>query len=230
MKKSAILIFLLLSAAVLFARPIQEDIKRMEEKAQVSYAFGMLFGSNLSTTPLEFDYDAFTEGFRTMFEGGEPQLTEQEAMEIVETAMHNAMEMAAEESRQREEEFLAVNSLRPEINVTPSGLQYEIIEEVEGDKPVSGSVVHVNYTGTFITGELFDKSEDEGAYIPLDVVIEGWTEGLSLMSPGSIYRLYIPSHLAYGRNGIQNIIPPYSTLIFTVELLEIMDMEETQEF
>jgi len=230
MKKSAIFIFLLLFVPALYARPIQEDIKRMEEKAQVSYAFGMLFGSNLRSTPLEFDYEAFTEGFRTMFEGSEPQLTEQEAIEIVETAMHNAMEGLTEENRRREEEFLAANSQRSEINVTSSGLQYEIIEETDGDKPVPGSVVHVNYTGTFTTGELFDRSEDEGAYIPLEVVIEGWTEGLSLMSPGSIYRLYIPSHLAYGRNGIQNIIPPYSTLIFTVELLGIMDMDGPQEF
>jgi FKBP-type peptidyl-prolyl cis-trans isomerase len=212
-----------LSVLALHARAIQEDYRNAEEKARVSYAFGMLFGSNLSTTPLEFDYDAFTEGFIAMFEGAETQFTQQEAVEIVETAMYNAMETVAEENRRLEEEFLANNSRRPEVQITPSGLQYEIILEANGEKPASNSLVAVYYEGYFIDGGLFDSSEGEAVQIPLDMVIPGLAEGIRLMSTGSKYRIYIPSNLAYGRNGVQNFIPPHSMLIFTVELLEIFD-------
>jgi len=198
---------------------------KADETARISYAFGMLFGSNLSTVPLEFDYDAFTEGFRAMIENDEPLITEQEAVEIVETAMHYAMEKTAEGNRQREEEFLAENSRRAGVQITPSGLQYEVLVETDGAKPEVNSTVRVNYTGFFIDGSIFDRSGVEGAYVPMEMVIPGWTEGLMLMSVGSRYRLYIPSNLAYGKTGVQNIIPPYSTLIFMVELLEIMDSD-----
>jgi len=226
MKKLIFLVCLFLSVVILHAKAIQEDIRKADEIIQISYAFGMLFGSNLSTIPLEFDYEAFAEGFKAMIlEEIEPQFTEQEAIEIVETAMHFAMERVSEENRRKEIEFLAGNSRRPEVHMTPSGLQYEIINETDGQKPQFNSIVRVNYTGTFIDGTVFDMSDSEGAYIPIEMVIPGWTEGLMLMSVGSTYLLYIPSSLAYGRNGIQNIIPPYSTLIFSVELIEIMDSE-----
>jgi len=230
MKKQILFILMFLSVLALHARAIQEDYRNAEEKARVSYAFGMLFGSNLVTTPLEFDYNAFTEGFIAMFEGAETQFSQQEAVEIVETAMYNAMEIVAEENRLREEEFLANNSLRPEIQVTPSGLQYEIIMEANGEKPASDSIVSVYYEGAFIDGSIFDSSDGEVVHIPLERVIPGWTEGLMLMSTGSTYRIYIPSSLAYGRNGAQNFIPPYSTLIFTVELLEILNTNVEEEF
>ena len=226
MKKQILFTCMFLSVLALHARAIQEDYRNAEEKARVSYAFGMLFGSNLSTTPLEFDYDAFTEGFIAMFEGAETQFTQQEAVEIVETAMYNAMEIVAEENQRREEEFLANNSRRPEVQITPSGLQYEIILEANGEKPASDSLVSVYYEGNFIDGSMFDSSEGEAVQIPLGMVIPGWTEGLMLMSTGSKYRIYIPSNLAYGRKGAQNFIPPYSTLIFTVELLEILNASD----
>jgi len=144
-------------------------------------------------------------------------------VEIIETAWQEAMEKKSAQNRRLEEEFLARNGARPEVIVTPSGLQYEILVETAGEKPNPDSIVKVHYIGTFSDGSPFDSStEEEGAYIPLDMVISGWTEGLLLMSVGSNYRLYIPSYLAYGKEGIQQIVPPYSTLIFTVELLEIL--------
>lgn len=222
MKKLFFLTCMFLLALTLNARAIQEDYRNADEKARLSYAFGMLFGSNLPI-PLDLDYEAFTEGFKAVVENAETLLSEQEALEIAETAMYNAMEKIAAENRQHEEEFLMNNSRRPEVNVTSSGLQYEILAGAEGRKPESSSVVKVNYSGAFLDGNIFDKSGDEGAYIPLEMVIPGWTEGVTLMSVGSSYRFYIPSSLAYGRNGVQNVIPPYSTLIFTVDLLEIVD-------
>jgi len=224
MKKSVILICLFFPLITLHAKAIQEDYAMSDEKARVSYAFGMLFASNLRTTPLEFDYNAFTEGFKAMIEDSELMLTQQEAVEIVETAMFNAMEKAAEANKLREEEFLAANSRRSEVHITPSGLQYEILAETDGEKPASNSVIRVNYEVTLIDGTPVDKSnESEGAVFPLNMVIPGWTEGLMLMGKGSIFRLYVPSELAYGKEGVQNFIPPNSALIFIVELLEILN-------
>lgn len=222
MKKIIVFICLVLPVFFINADPVQDDFRNADMKTRLSYSFGMLFGSNLQAYPLEFDYDAFTEGFRVMIEKGEPQFTNQEAEEYIENAMKNIMDRISEENRIKEEQFLNMNSQRQEVRVTDSGLQYEIIVGTNREKPEPDSMVKVNYTGRFIDGDIFDSSNDEGAFIPLNMVIEGWTEGLMLMSLGSKYIIYIPSSLAYGKNGIQNIIPPYSTLIFEVELLEIL--------
>jgi len=228
MKKLLIVLCLIIPALSLHARAVQEDYKNSGDQAQVSYAFGMLMGANLISTDLDFDYDAFKDGFKTTLEKQQPQITEQEAMEIVEAALQRSMDKKNETYRLQEEEFLAKNRERPEVKVTPSGLQYEILVEKEGEKPKPDSTVKVIYSGVFIDGSIFDSSEDEGALIPLNIVISGWTEGLLLMSVGSQYKLYIPSSLAYGKDGIQSIIPPYSTLIFTVELLDIVDENAAQ--
>jgi len=234
MKKLIVFLCLFFAVLTLHARAIQEDYRTAEEKARVSYAFGMAIGSNfnLSSMGIEIDYTAFADGLRAMVEDGQPQFSEQEAMEIIEIALQSAMERRSAQSRLLEEEFLTMNAMRSEVHVTASGLQYEILEEPENEdlneKPKADSVVRVNYTGTFVDGTLFDSStEEEGAYIPLELVIPGWTEGLMLMSIGSEYRLFIPSALAYGSDGIQSIIPPYSTLIFTVKLLEIVSSEDS---
>jgi len=225
MKKIVIFLCLFFAVLALHARAIQEDYRVAGERARTSYAFGMIIGSNMRSAPIEFDYNAFAEGMRAMLEESiEPQFSDQEAVEIVEAALHSAMERVSDQNRQLEEEFLASNRQRPGVLVTASGLQYEIIEDAEGPKPLADSVVRVNYTGTFVDGSLFDRStEEDGAFIPLELVIRGWTEGLMLMSPGSTYRFFIPSHLAYGNEGISSIIPPFSTLIFIVELLEIVE-------
>ncbi|MDR2942247.1 MAG: FKBP-type peptidyl-prolyl cis-trans isomerase [Treponema sp.] len=230
MKKLFVIVCLLLPMMSLQAKAIQEDYKNADEKARISYAFGMLVASNLKSIDLELDYKALSDGIKAMIENLELEFTEQEAMEIVEAALQKSMDKTSEENERREIEFLANNKQRPEIKVTPSGLQYEIITETDGEKPDGKSIVRVYYTGTFTDGTPFDSSnEDEGAYIPLEMVISGWTEGLMLMSVGSKYRFYIPSELAYGKEGIQSIIPPYSTLIFTVELLEITEGEDSEE-
>jgi len=232
MKKPVIFLCLFFTVLMLHAKAIQEDNKKADEKARIGYAFGMVIGSNLglSRSDLEFDYDSFTQGLKTVSEGGQTLFSEQEAMEILEAALYAAEERQNSRNRLVEEEYLKTNAQRPEVITTDSGLQYEIIKNTEGDKPKNSSVVRVNYTGNFTDGRLFDSSSEEGgAYIPLENVISGWTEGLLLMSPGSIYRLYIPSKLAYGSDGIQGVIAPYSTLIFMVELLEIIDDPDDDE-
>jgi len=232
MRTPAIFLCLFFLVLTVHARAIQEDYREADERAKVSYAFGMAIGSNfnLGSMGIEFDYDAFSDGLRAMVEPDrEPQFSEQEAMEIIETALQDAVENRAAYNRLLEEQFLATNSQRAGVIITESGLQYEIIKNTTGEKPDEDSVVKVIYTGTFVDGSLFDRSsETEGAVIPLNMVIPGWAEGLMMMSPGSHYRLFIPSELAYGSDGIQGIIPPYSTLIFTVELKEIMPSEEEE--
>ena len=230
-KMTHIILLFLLPALSLHARAIQEDFRKADEKARLSYAFGMILGSDLGGMDLEFDYTAVAQGMKDVIENNETWFSEMEAFEIAETALQNAMDKRAEESRIAEQRFLARNMEQPEIQVTPSGLQYEVLVEGEGEKPKSDSYVKVHYEGRLTDGSLFDTSynDDEGAVFPLDRVIPGWTEGIMLMSVGSKYRLYIPSDLAYGRNGAYQVIPPYSTLIFTVELLEIVNPEEEEE-
>jgi len=232
MRKLIVFLCMFFAVTFVYAKGIQEDYSNADEKTRTSYAFGMAIGTNfdLSSMGIEFDYKALAEGLKDVMEGKQTLFTEQEAMDIVETALYKAAEKSSGINKLKEEEFLATNKQRPGVMVTDSGLQYEIVQNEGDEKPLASSVVRVNYTGTFIDGKLFDKStEEDGAFIPLELVIPGWSEGLKLMSTGSIYKFYIPSDLAYGNEGIQGIIPPYSTLIFSVELLEIINEEDDDD-
>jgi|SaaInlStandDraft_1057018.scaffolds.fasta_scaffold22155_4 FKBP-type peptidyl-prolyl cis-trans isomerase FklB len=118
--------------------------------------------------------------------------------------------------------FLEENASATGVVTTQSGLQYKVLKEGSGTAPTGNSSVEVHYHGTFIDGHVFDSSVDRGTSITfgLNRVIQGWTEGLQLMRPGAIYKLYIPYNLAYGAQG-RGGIPPYSALIFEVELIQI---------
>ena len=120
--------------------------------------------------------------------------------------------------------FLQKNKEKKGVVVTASGLQYEVIKMGAGTKPSETNTVKVNYTGTLINGTKFDSSYDrkEPAQFQVNAVIKGWTEALQLMPVGSKFRLYIPESLAYGGTGAGEVIKPFSTLIFDVELLEIV--------
>ena len=122
-----------------------------------------------------------------------------------------------------DQEFLEMNAKKEGVVITPSGLQYKVLQEGSGAKPSVKDSVEVHYEGTLVTGDKFDSSYDRGKTIsfPLNGVIPGWTEGLQLMSIGSIYELYIPYQLGYGERGYSPVIPPKSTLIFKVELIGI---------
>ncbi len=130
---------------------------------------------------------------------------------------------AARINREKGEAFLVANAKKQGIKVTPSGLQYEVIKKGRGERPSATSTVKVHYTGTTINGEIFDSSveRNEPISFPLNAVIPGWTEGVQLMNVGAKYRFYIPQELAYGQNSPTALIPPYSVLIFEVQLLEI---------
>ena len=119
--------------------------------------------------------------------------------------------------------FLQNNLKRPEVESTASGLQYEVLKEGTGQSPTATDRVEVHYRGTFVDGQEFDSSHKRGKTIefPLNGVIAGWTEGLQLMKEGATYRLYVPYNLAYGENGAGNVIPPFATLIFEIELIAV---------
>jgi FKBP-type peptidyl-prolyl cis-trans isomerase len=148
-------------------------------------------------------------------------------VQIVQAAFQAAMEKNNEKNRAAEAFFLAENGARPEVSTTASGLQYEVLTEGDGEKPGPHDTVLVHYEGSLIDETVFDSSYDgDQAQIPLDQVIPGWAEGIQLMNAGSKYKLYIPSNLAYGGNGAGQVIPPYSTLIFTVELFGVAPASE----
>jgi len=231
MKKFIFVCGLLLLALTVQAKGIREDLNFTGEKARTSYAFGMTVGGDLQQSGLEIDYNAFTAGLRAAMENSQTIMDRDEALEMVQDAFENAMRKQAAELREKEDAFLAENAAQPGIQVTESGLQYIILEEGGGPKPAEDDVVRVHYEGALIDGRVFDSSyeRDEPEEIPLDMVIPGWAEGIMLMNVGSKHRIYLPSDLAYGERGAGQVIPPYSTLVFIVELIDIVTNREDFE-
>ena len=169
---------------------------------------------------LETNFDCIKQGFINGLYNYTNQFDLQSAGQYVDGVI---AKLKYGEAKAAGEKFLEENALRAEVKTTDSGLQYEVIKEGKGVKPTAESTVKVHYEGTLIDGTVFDSSYQRGEPIefPLNGVIKGWTEGLQLMPVGSKYKLYIPYELGYGERGAGQSIPPYATLIFTVELLEI---------
>lgn len=144
---------------------------------------------------------------------------------LVSSCSVNDEEPSYEENYKKGLEYLTDNAQREGVICTQSGLQYEVLREgdEDGKMPVSNSYVRCHYKGSFIDGNVFDSSYDSGNPIvfSLSSVIIGWTEGLQYMKEGAMYRFFIPYYLAYGAYG-NYAIPPYSTLIFEVELIEVL--------
>jgi FKBP-type peptidyl-prolyl cis-trans isomerase len=188
-----------------------------------SYALGMSIGASLKNDGITPNLDEFVSGMKDILANNKARFTEEEAMIKFQEAYYAMKRVNDEELLQKENEFMAENSKKPGINITPSGLQYEVISEGSGVRPGAEDVVRVHYEGRLTDGSVFDSSYDDGEPIefPLNIVISGWTEGLQLMRVGSKYRFYIPSELGYGAGGA-GPIPPYSALIFEVELFDII--------
>jgi len=191
--------------------------------SDTSYAIGMGFAQNWRTPiDLAYDYKAILDGFRDLKLGNETRITEEAAAELMQVLYSS---VSAEIERRNKEEgdtFLAENAKKPGIITTESGLQYEVIAQGSGSHPTIEDRIKVHYEGSLLNGTVFDSSRTRGtpAVFSLSSLIEGWKEGLLLMAVGGHYKFYIPSNLGYGEGGSRNI-PPYATLIFDVELLEI---------
>jgi len=204
-----------------------EESGRANLDKDTSYAFGMFLGAqfrdfqNAYSLDVPLDYEEFFQGFRAFVEGNEPRMTLEEVEEKVNTAIIASLK---KKNLEEEKAFLEENARKPGIQVTPSGLQYEVLSEGTGAKPGAEDRVQVNYEGKLLNGTIFDSSYTRGqpAEFSLKGVIPGWTEGLQLMPEGSTYRFFIPSSLAYGPEGAGNSVPPNSLLIFKVDLLSVL--------
>ena len=191
---------------------------------KISYALGLSMGQNLMGSGVEkLNYQDLAKGIEDVLTHQQPQITYQEAQQVLNTFFQELEQKIAGAAKADGERFLAENAKREGVKTTASGLQYEILEPSLGQKPKATDTVRVHYEGTLIDGTVFDSSYKRGESItfPLNGVIKGWTEGLQLMSIGSKYKFFIPYQLAYGERGAGQTIPPYAALIFTVELLGI---------
>ncbi|KQN28560.1 peptidylprolyl isomerase [Pedobacter sp. Leaf41] len=200
-----------------------------------SYAFGTSMGTSLKSTGLStLNYEALLKGLKDAFAGAKVALTQQQAQQYINDAITKASAVKTKAENEANkikfapmikegQEFLEENKKRAGVQTTASGLQYEVLTAGTGVKPTATDSVLVHYKGTLLNGKQFDSSYDRGEPIsfPLNRVIPGWTEGVQLMPAGSKYKFFIPYHLAYGERGAGADIPPYSALIFEVELLKV---------
>ena len=201
------------------------DLSMTTAHDSASYAIGMNIAESLKREQMnDINPKIIAQAIQDAFDGKEPLFDELTARGVFESYLNKAQEKAYESLKEDGEKFLAENAKKEGVNVTPSGLQYEIITLGTGVKPALESTVKVHYHGTLVDGTVFDSSLQRGepASFPVNGVIQGWQEGIPLMPVGSKFKFYIPYNLAYGPEARGEVIKPYSTLIFEVELLEIV--------
>ena len=233
-KLSIVLLSIFVSALAVQAKPkkakeeavVAPKVELTSETDSASYAMGVYMGTQCATmlSAQNYNVDLFLKAFEAAIAQAPLLMTPDETV-----AFLNAYEKKVKERENADriklgETFLAENAKREGVHTTASGLQYQVVKMGEGPKPVATDVVKVHYEGTLLDGTKFDSSIDRGkpTEFPLNRVIKGWTEGLQYMPVGSKFTFYIPYQLAYGAQGAGNIIKPYSTLVFEVELLEII--------
>jgi FKBP-type peptidyl-prolyl cis-trans isomerase len=213
-------------------KKVKED-KKVEPKLELvsdldsaSYAMGVYMGkqSYMQLSAQDFNLDLFAKAFVDAVYGAPLKMSPDSAVAFLNAYEKKVREQEAEVRKQKQAEFLAENAKREGVYTTASGLQYMVVKMGEGAKPIASDKVRVHYEGFLLNGKKFDSSIDRGqpTEFTLNRVIKGWTEGLQLMPVGSKFTFYIPYNLAYGAQGAGNAIPPYSTLIFEVELLDIV--------
>lgn len=203
------------------------ELKTLADSA--AYAIGIDIGNNikknLPTAPggKDLDQKIILAAFTNALNGNPSQIDSLKITSTTQSYFMKAQQAEAGKAAEAGVKFLADNGKRPEVKTTASGLQYEIIKEGTGPKPLATDTVIVHYHGTTIEGKVFDSSVDrkEPATFPVNQVIPGWTEALQLMPVGSKWKLVIPSALAYGERGAGADIKPNAVLVFEVELLEI---------
>jgi FKBP-type peptidyl-prolyl cis-trans isomerase FklB len=197
-------------------------------ETQASYGIGLQMGEQLRSNPFAgLDVEAVQEGLADAY-NNRPAQVDNDTLRAAFNEIHEIMQAAKSvefaEVITQGEEYLAENAKREEITVTESGLQYEVSTQGDGAVPTLTSTVRVHYHGTMLDGSVFDSSYDRGqpAEFPVNGVIKGWTEALQFMKVGTKLKLHVPAELAYGEQGAGGAIGPHSTLVFDVELLDII--------
>jgi FKBP-type peptidyl-prolyl cis-trans isomerase FklB len=213
-----------------------ETISLKEQKEKVSYSIGVSIGKSVKRDSIDVNPDLIVQGIKDVLAGGKMLLTDEEMVQAF-TALQQDLvvkqteakkELAAKNLKEGEQ-FLTENAKKEGVVTRPSGLQYKVIKDGTGKKAKPTDTVTVHYRGTMIDGTEFDSSykRNEPANLPVEGIVPGWAEGLSLMKVGSKWQLFIPSKLAYGEEGAGDAIGPNVTLIFDVELLDAKNVAAT---
>lgn len=214
-----------------FENKVKSNDVKPEDISNISYLMGLNLGSSFHRMGMkDFDYDKFASSIKDVIAGKELKMDIPAAQKSVQSffeefskRQQEVMAGRGKIAKVEGEKFLEENSKKEGVVVLPSGLQYKVLKKGSGKKPTAENSVVCHYEGTLIDGTVFDSSikREEPASFALTGVIRGWTEGLQLMEEGAKYRFFIPYQLAYGERGAGTDIPPYSTLIFDVELIEV---------
>lgn len=200
-------------------------MKYTEELDKVSYCFGLSIASNLLSSGVNtINTEAFVDAIKTVYAGQMPEIKPEEANQILQDYFNKLQNERGKVAKEAGEQFLNDNKSKEGVVTLESGLQYKVISTGNGAIPKSSDTVKCHYEGRLINGAVFDSSirRGEPAEFPVNGVIAGWVEALQLMPVGSKWQLYIPSDLAYGPHGAGQAIGPNETLIFDIELLDIV--------
>ena len=192
---------------------------------KISYALGLGIAHQLKSMGIEdFSVEDFSQSVSDVLADKTPAMTNREAQELLNDYFQKKQKEEAEKAIAEGKVFLEANGKREGVTTTKSGLQYEVLTPGKGERsPKATDTVVCHYEGRLVSGKVFDSSyeRNQPAEFGLNQVIPGWTEGLQLMSEGTKFRFYIPYLLGYGEQGAGPSIPPYSTLVFDVELISV---------
>ena len=192
---------------------------------KISYALGLGIGQQLKSMNIEdFSIEDFTKSISDVMSGKETAISSREAQVMLNEYFQKKEKEQAQTAIAEGKVYLEQNAKRDGVTQTKSGLQYEVLTEGTGKSPKATDTVRCHYEGRLLDGTVFDSSYKRGepADFGLNQVIPGWTEGVQLMKEGAKFRFHIPYLLAYGERGAGAQIPPYSTLIFDVELIKVL--------
>ena len=210
------------------ATPAAGSMANATYEQQLSYAVGLNFGAGLQQDGIPIELPSLMAGISDALNKATPQLTDAQRQAVfvrLKQEMDKKEQARMGDNQQRGQAFLAENAKKEGIKTTDSGLQYRIVEAGDGATPKASDTVRCHYEGTLIDGTVFDSSYKRGqpAEFPVGGVIAGWTEALQMMKVGAKWEVFLPSEIAYGARGAGGAIGPNETLIFTIELLDIVN-------
>lgn len=212
-----------------------KSITLSSKEQKVSYSIGVDIGKSFQEQSIVIDENAFIAGIRDGQKNKPALMNDEQIRETLMSLQTELMEKQKEKAQKVAmknktdgDMFLEKNKQQPDIKTTQTGLQYRVIKDGTGTAPKATDQVVTHYKGKLIDGTVFDSSYDRGepATFPVNGVIAGWTEALQLMKPGSKWELFIPANLAYGEQGVGDIIPPNSVLLFEVELISVVNQDK----